>query len=530
MNSLLLKRVVIFSISIMLISCASAANAPIKEQISINSQTKVSDFESNAEALDVVDDINYASLKEYINNKTYSAVNFDFNYGNLLSESKEITYTSKQLMRFYRAQLCKNVYWYNCKNNINNLLEYTGINIESKTDFITNNVESVIGYKVKYTTLDLAGESHQVSGSVLMPVSQGKLRGVVIVYHHTVLDKHNVPSNFKKDFFNQSEMLAATMATSGYVVVMPDYIGLGDDESSVHPYILYPEINAISGIYMLKLIPQLNESLNYSLINRKVPLYISGYSEGASYALWATKILQDNSKILSNYGYILRRSAPISGAYNISKVTLNSLMNSGESELSMQDRMVQRMIRPGLTANVLTSYNSYGLHGVENEVFPIKFSNCAESKTCVSQIVQESGTEFDKYNKLYKLAKNTSYLESGDSVVPLINNQLLEPNNVFLKQAVAADIYNWQSSIPVNLITLQNDIVVNQLNSFTAYVAMSTANSQQVNLTIIPNDNFFAGGFIPFTDIVVNHSSFTPYGYLLARKYFDEENGKQNHD
>ena len=114
MNSLLLKRVVIFSISIMLISCASAANAPIKEQISINSQTKVSDFESNAEALDVVDDINYASLKEYINNKTYSAVNFDFNYGNLLSESKEITYTSKQLMRFYRAQLCKNVYWYNC--------------------------------------------------------------------------------------------------------------------------------------------------------------------------------------------------------------------------------------------------------------------------------------------------------------------------------------------------------------------------------------------------------------------------------
>ena len=46
--------------------------------------------------------------------------------------------------------------------------------------------------------------------------------------------------------------LAAVWASRGYVVVMPDYIGSGDDTSEPHPYVVYPNVNAESGLAMVK--------------------------------------------------------------------------------------------------------------------------------------------------------------------------------------------------------------------------------------------------------------------------------------
>ena len=94
----------------------------------------------------------------------------------------------------------------------------------------------------------------------------------------------------------------------------------------VHPYLLYPVENALSGIYMLNLLPKIQPTLRYKLDGNKIPLYLSGYSEGAAYSLWAAKIIQDNSSFISSLGFKLTKTIPIDGVYNLSKVTLPSVL------------------------------------------------------------------------------------------------------------------------------------------------------------------------------------------------------------
>lgn len=528
-----IRNIGLFALSALtLISCASASDATIKEPIVLKNNIENNTQKTNLAAGNVIESITYENLSSYIGERQYTKVNFDYSLGNLISESKNITYSTNRLQHFYHNKLCENIYWYNCETNIANLDKFSGVNIESRTSFAKLGIESVVGYKVKYTTVDYYGKPHEVSGSILIPQTKEKLKGVVIAYHHTVLDKNNAPSNFRRDFFHQSEMLAGAMSAAGYVVVMPDYIGIGVNESSVHPYIIYPEVNALSGIYMLKLIDKVDKSIKYQLINNKVPVYLTGYSEGSSYAVWANKILQDNPEFLAKNNYTLRRAAPISGAYNLSKATFSSLLSSNESELDFQEGLLQSVIRPGLTANVLVSYNTYEAKQDESYIFSAKFANYPESQNYVYNIIQnpESGTELKKYEALYKRAKKAGYMNDGNSVVPLINTVLLENNSQLIKRFESADIYNWHSNTPIDFITLQQDIVVTELNSYTAYVAMKKHQNSEVSLTIIPNDTLYGSGLLPLTDLVVNHSTFTPYGYMLARKYFTENTAEANNE
>ncbi len=455
MNALVQKLILVVFAGLS-IGCASVNDAKIQDPILLDSNLKNPPVESNVYSADVVDDISYENLHSYITNKNYPKITLDYSMGNLISESKILTYSLKGMQRYYHNNLCRNIYWYNCKSNIANLYDYSGVDIESMTSFARNGVESVVGYKVKYNTVDYYGNSQQVSGSVLIPTTREKLKGVVIVYHHTVLDKRNAPSSFYKDFFNQSLMLASAMSSDGYVVLMPDYLGVGDDESNVHPYIIYPEVNALSGIYMLPLISQLNESLSYRKIKNKIPVYITGYSEGASYAVWATKILQDNQQYLNNYAYTLRRTAPVSGAYNLSHIMLNSLLASEESNFGFQEGIIQKMIRPGLVANVLVSYNNFEYKSDESNVFSSNFAKCKDGSNCIYKLIQESGGELAKYKNIYNKAKQAGYAKDGDSILPLINHNLLEGSHALRARFESADIYNWQVKTPINLITLKN--------------------------------------------------------------------------
>lgn len=175
-----------------------------------------------------------------------------------------------------------------------------------------------------------------VSGLVLLPLDASgnplpakDIKGVLIYYHPTVLSKAGVPSGYgngtnSTNIASSSAtqlMLAQIYANSGYVVVAPDYVGQGVNTAPVHPYVLLPVSNALSGIYMLPALKTYlaNKGINVADINSGQPnLYISSYSEGGAYALWASNLIQNGyGNIVSNAGLTLKRTVGVSGAYDL---------------------------------------------------------------------------------------------------------------------------------------------------------------------------------------------------------------------
>lgn len=470
------------------------------------------------------------NFNDYISSKNYAPVSINNSYGQLVTESQIGIYKSAALQDFYKDLVCKGMWGKDCDFTISSIQKYTGIDLNQESSLVGQNYSQINAYKVIYTTQGMDGQAHNVSGAVLVPQSDQALKGVVIFYHFTVLNKTNVPSNFEGDQFHVSKITASALASDGYVVVMPDYLGEGIDQDAVHPYMLYPQINALSGIYMLKLLSQIQPGLKYQTVNNQTPLYLSGYSEGAGYTLWAAKILQDNKPYLDNLGFKLAKTVPMDGAYNLSNVTLpflqSNIANSEKAPYYIQDKRVAAFSKPGLVANVLYSYAHFNLNNDESAVFSTAFNSCSDCSADgqsynIGSLLQSPVSEINKYKMLYKAAEATGYSNDNVSLAPLTNQQLLR-SEPFKNALVAADIYNWRAITPISFLTLEYDSVVPRLNSETAYAAMAANGSTSLNITVVPNQNFKVDGYIPFTDDNVDHSQGLRFLLLFARNQFDE--------
>lgn len=86
-------------------------------------------------------------------------------------------------------------------------------------------------YRVTYWTRDHRGEPARATGLVATP-NRGDPRAVVTYLHGTTTERSYVPSAPNVE----GKLAAAIFAGAGYVVVAPDYLGLGGSES-LHPYL-----------------------------------------------------------------------------------------------------------------------------------------------------------------------------------------------------------------------------------------------------------------------------------------------------
>ena len=155
-------------------------------------------------------------------------------------------------------------------------------------DFHDRSINNTVNnYTILYSTPGVLAENREVSGGVIIPnIPASQLKGVVIYYHETEVAKSEVPSCFhnsqatnyycsSNDTQTYGEALGGIIAAQGYIVIMPDYIGLGYDNKVMHPYVLYPEVNALSGLYMLQAANTMLNKLGYSIKNKN--LYLTGY-------------------------------------------------------------------------------------------------------------------------------------------------------------------------------------------------------------------------------------------------------------
>ncbi|MFN7094459.1 MAG: alpha/beta hydrolase family protein, partial [Burkholderiales bacterium] len=210
-------------------------------------------------------------------------------------------------------------------------------------------------YQILYNTpgapVNLNGNSaltQNVSGSVIVPdVPASQIKGVVLYYHGTVFSKRGVPSDYASaNGLDLNLELGAIFASQGYIVIAPDYIGQGVNSEVVHPYVVYPQINAQSGLYMVKAARQFLTQHNIIAESQSLPLYISSYSEGGAYALWASQLAQNSAgDTPSDYGAMLQannlklmHTVAVSGAYDLTDSMLpfafSNVKNSWDSTVN----------------------------------------------------------------------------------------------------------------------------------------------------------------------------------------------------
>lgn len=471
----------------------------------------------------------YASYYEpLIESREYPGITIDESYGKLIAESRVQTYSARGLYRYYRGFVCNQIYDVSCSKNLVNLHNYTGLSLESQSQLFNPEIESVIGYKMIYSTRGADGLSHQVSGAVLVPKQTTPIKGVILFYHYTILDKRNIPSNFNRDNFLLSPLLASTLVSAGYIVLAPDYLGFGSDESSVHPYVNFSTVNTLSGIDMLQAYLQSENFKAQSFAMEPIKLYLSGYSEGGSYAMWASKILQENN-FLARHNLVLKKTIPVVGAYNISHVMAPFMFANVDQErvdpYNVENYWVTAVSKPGFYVASATAALSYSKQPsfVESELYNANFLRCDkcvvdERHLNVGQFLESVHySDGYMYEVLFQQATRSNYGYNSNSLWLIASDKLHQ--NDFIQQFNQADIYNWYSASPVTLLAFEYDSVVPRLNSETAYLAMAARGSPKVKLMLIPNQDFMVKGLIPLSDMQVDH----PYGIRFMLPFVRRE-------
>ncbi|MGC9352861.1 MAG: alpha/beta hydrolase family protein [Mariniphaga sp.] len=165
----------------------------------------------------------------------------------------------------------------------------------------------IIIYKITYKTT-FKGESQLASGLVCVPTGEGSFP--VISYQNGTNTLHsNAPSvNPNYDYY----ILLEAIASTGFVISMPDYLGFGASDNMFHPY-LHKESTVQTVLDMLRAVEELATIREFSLNNE---LYLTGYSQGG----WATMQVQKAIEEDFSGEFDLKASAPCAGPYDLNYI------------------------------------------------------------------------------------------------------------------------------------------------------------------------------------------------------------------
>jgi hypothetical protein len=325
---------------------------------------------------------------------------------------------------------------------------------------------SVDVYQVAYKTLDKDNELTDASGVLFIPQGIDTL-DLLSIQHGTVFKRDEVGS-VNPLFYAFDGMIAAM---SGYVVIEPDYLGLGSSPG-LHPY-LHAELSAnavIDGIRAARIYSCQNEVLLSG------DLYLAGYSEGGFVTLATHKIIESEYPV----EFQLMAVAPMAGPHDLLQTT-RSIIDRKEYAI------------PAYLAYLVQAYDSIYEWGRLDEIFMEPYA------TRIPEVVNGSfgGSEINDtltsiIDSLFVSEFKTSFL-SGEETQ--ITNALVENSPL-----------DWGPVAPVRLFHGTNDSTVYYENSVTAYESMRANGGLSVEL-------------VPLSG--ADHGSAAFPAYYLALQWFD---------
>jgi hypothetical protein len=160
-------------------------------------------------------------------------------------------------------------------------------------------------HRVLYETVDCRGRKTTASGAILVPVGKSKPAPVISLQHATVFLREDVPSRGG----GQEFLLGAAMAACGYVIFMPDYLGLGDSPG-LHPF-LHAQSEATAVVDLIRAGRAGCQILGVPLSDQ---LFLWGYSQGGH----ATLAVHREIELNHHPEITVTASAPMAGPYDLS--------------------------------------------------------------------------------------------------------------------------------------------------------------------------------------------------------------------
>ncbi len=304
----------------------------------------------------------------------------------------------------------------------------------------------VKAYKLNYDTEDPFGGSIVASGAVLVPDIPGCGDFPLVSNQHgTILKKDRVPSNLYAD--NLDGLL---FAGNGYVVSLPDYLGLGDSPG-MH-YYQHAESEATASVDMMRASREWMDSINVTL-NGEV--FLSGYSQGGHSTMALHKYIEDNG-LTTEFDIIA--SAPLSGAYDL----------NGQIDRMLTDSTYPA---PGFIPYLIESYN---------QIYQNLYTNLSEYfKSPYDSLIPIYMDGTYTLNQLNQQLTDNVYDLMQDSVLQnVINDQnFSHPLRAALK---LNENYNWKPDAPVRMFYCDGDELVFNESSLRADSAMNALNANDV--------------------------------------------------
>jgi dienelactone hydrolase len=176
------------------------------------------------------------------------------------------------------------------------------------------------------------GSGDEVESALMwVPFTWGRPRSFpVISYQHgTQVYEDSAPSRFRPNplsvlyspdptgaLQNYVEcIVGALMASAGYIVVMPDYVGFGASTVPDHPYVTMALGGSVTGA-----LGAAETALSGKVVSPNGKVFLTGYSEGGYATMAGARAVQDAGGALSAI-------VPCDGAYDLSGTMLDQMLD-----------------------------------------------------------------------------------------------------------------------------------------------------------------------------------------------------------
>jgi pimeloyl-ACP methyl ester carboxylesterase len=302
--------------------------------------------------------------------------------------------------------------------------------------FVRYGVKAV---KIEYKTIDLNNQSIIASGLLLIPETQNQVP-ILSFQHGSIFSDAEAPSNYQTDF---TDMLTI-MASTGYAILVPDYLGYGSSSHIAHPYEHRSSLATACR-------DMIRAGYEYFIVSPKSnlsnKLFLAGYSEGGFATMSLFKLLQEEN----------RSELPVAGvsigagAYN--KTQFAKWITAQNTSSSFIKYFLW----------VMLTYNSI-YDNLQRPVIHYINSPWAE------QIVSNG--------PLAPVESNPSILFQSNFVESITN----ETDIAFLAALADNDCFNWKPLSPLHMIHGNADELVPFFNSQTAFDAMIAQGAENVTL------------------------------------------------
>lgn len=173
----------------------------------------------------------------------------------------------------------------------------------------------VSNYRINYITTDKDGRRVVASGLVSVPSKAAGASSPVLSYQHATIFRNDEAPSLRTEPGEPPMVLAS----QGYIVVSPDYVGFGSTQGQEHPYLM-AEATANSVVDLL--VAAQSWRWQQSIADNG-QLFLAGYSEGGYATMAAHRALQS----AGSSGWLTQQvaaSVPGAGPYDV-QFTLDEL-------------------------------------------------------------------------------------------------------------------------------------------------------------------------------------------------------------